>query len=113
MTTLQPSPRPTAGIDRVVEPASARADAVVERVVELLRRRPRPNSEPNSEPDPEPSECSGLATVTDLRASHVRARRVYDCLRAARLDDVHALASAWDELTTIERESRRTAASSG
>jgi hypothetical protein len=109
MTTLQPAPRPTAGIDGVVDPVPRRTDGVVERVVELLRRRPEPRPAARAEP----SEHPALATVTDLRASHVRARRVYDCLRAARLDDDHALASAWDELTTIERESRRAAASSG
>ena len=108
MTTLQPAPRPTDGIDRAVDPGPRIADGVIERVVELLLRRPEP---PASRP--EPSERPAPAAVIDLRVSRVRARRAYDRLRAARLDDAHALASAWDELTTIERDSRHAAASSG
>ena len=108
MSTLQWAHLPADDAARV-EGADARSaspvDRVVDGVVELLRRRP--------ESRPEQSSLPGLATVTDLRVSRVRAHRAYDRLRTARLDDVHALASAWDELTFIERESRREAASSG
>ena len=108
MSTLQWADLP--GDDRELADSGAprpapHADRVVDGVVEMLRRRPEPRPAGSAQP--------GLATVTDLRVSRVRARRAYDRLRAARLDDVHTLASAWDELTTIERESRRSAASSG
>jgi hypothetical protein len=108
MSTLQWAALPAddcEGVDGGEPHLAAHPERVVAGVVEMLRRRPEPRAARSTQP--------GLATVTDLRVSRVRAQRAYDRLRTARLDDVHALATAWDELTSIELESRRSAATSG
>ena len=49
----------------------------------------------------------GSPVVIELPLLRGRARRAYDRLREARLDDDRALETAWAELTSIEREVRQ------
>jgi hypothetical protein len=64
--------------------------------VELLRRGRGGAHEP-----------AGSPVVIELPRLRGRARRAYDRLREAHLDDDRALETAWAELTSIEREVRQ------